>query len=91
MKFEEHEGNFSCVKPLNPGDDYEIRPSVITVPVSPRGGRFCVNVLTNSDEELEGDEQFLLSFENLPSEFARVGENDTVCVTITDTGKSTSG
>ena len=32
----------------------------------------------------EGDEQFALVFQNLPSEYGAIGDIDTVCITIID-------
>ena len=78
---------FTVLNPLNAGDDYEIQPSrIIIVPESSSGSRFCITVNTISDTEFEGDEQFLLHFANLPSEFATVGDTESVMVTIEDTG-----
>lgn len=80
------------VASLNADDDYELQPSpqVITIPESSNGARFCVTVNTTRDADFEGDEQFELYFENLPSDFAGVGDIDTVCVTIEDPGNSPS-
>lgn len=68
------------------GNDYQILPTsqVITVPVSPIRDQFCVTITINTDAEVEGDEQFELFFQNLPNNYATVGDNETVCVTITD-------
>ena len=73
----------------NTGSDYSIQPQpqVITIPASQNGSCFCIDVSAISDTDVEGTEQFELYFENLPSEFATVGEIDTVCVNITDGSK----
>ena len=57
---------------------------MITVPVSESGSIFCIDVSVANDEIFESDEQFELVFENLPSEYATVGDIDTVCITIID-------
>lgn len=55
-----------------------------TVPILEDGSSFCINLFTVDDTMFEADEQFEIVFQNLPSEFATVGDIDTVCVTIVD-------
>ena len=50
----------------------------------PNGGRFCIDLSIIDDTIIEDQEQFELYFENLPSDFATVGDIDTVCITIDD-------
>ena len=71
---------------INAGDDYDLPQAsrMIIVPVSENGSLFCIDLLILEDSMFEDDEQFELFFQNLPSEFATVGDIDTVCVTITD-------
>ena len=67
------------------GADYRNDSSLnIMVPASNSGGQFCIDVSTVKDNLLENTEQFELSFLNLPSEFAAVGDPDKVCVNIID-------
>ena len=56
----------------------------ITIPVSDNGSVFCIDLLIVEDSVFENDEQLELIFQNLPSEYATVGDIDTVCVTVTD-------
>ena len=44
--------------------------------------QFCIDISTNDDDLGEGTEQFELYFENLPSEFARDGDPNVLCVNI---------
>lgn len=71
---------------FNTGDDYEIPQASLmtTVPVSDDGSSFCIDLFTIDDTTFEADEQFELTFQNLPSESATVGDIDTVCVMIVD-------
>lgn len=57
---------------------------MITVPVSEDGSIFCIDLVILEDSLFEDDEQFELIFQNLPNDFATVGDIDTVCVTIAD-------
>ena len=52
------------------------------IPVNDKGERFCLNLSIVDDTVGEDSEQFELYFEIIPSEFATVGTNDTVCITI---------
>lgn len=56
----------------------------ITIPVSDSGNLFCIELIAVVDSVFENDEQFELIFQNLPSQYATVGDIDIVCVTITD-------
>ena len=46
--------------------------------------RLCVNIDIVRDIVYEGDEQFLVTFGNLPSNQAEVGVFEQACVTIQD-------
>ena len=48
------------------------------------GEQFCIDISTTDDDIGEGTEQFELYFENLPSEFARDGDPNVLCVNILD-------
>jgi hypothetical protein len=48
------------------------------------GGTFCFNLSATDDNIFEPTEQFELYFENLPTEFATVGDPSTLCITIED-------
>ena len=48
------------------------------------GDTFCFNLSATDDSILEPTEQFELYFENLPTEFATVGDPSTLCITIED-------
>ena len=45
---------------------------------------FCFNLSAIDDGILEPAEQFELYFENLPTEFATVGDPSTLCIAIED-------
>jgi hypothetical protein len=65
--------------------DYGISfPLTITVSAMISGDTFCFNLSAIDDNVFESTEQFKLYFENLPTEFATVGNPSTLCVTIED-------
>ena len=52
------------------------------VPVNDMGEQFCLNLSIIDDTLGEDSEQFEVYFENIPSELAIAGANDTICITI---------
>lgn len=54
----------------------------IMVPVNDVGEQFCLSLSIVDDRIAEDSEQFAVYFENIPSEFAIAGANDTICITI---------
>ena len=57
-------------------------PLNFTIPVMESGGRFCLVLRIIDDLLVEELEQFELYFQNLPSDFATVGDPATLCITI---------
>ena len=57
-------------------------PLNIMVPVNDMGEQFCLSLSIVDDRIAEDSEQFAVYFENIPSEFAIAGANDTICITI---------
>ena len=65
--------------------DYGINfPLEITIPAMLLEGTFCFNLSATDDDIFEPAEQFELYFENLPTDFATVGDPSTLCITIED-------
>ena len=56
----------------------------MTFQPSATGGRLCVNIPILDDITFEGDEQFLVTFGNLPNDQVGVGRINQACVTIQD-------
>lgn len=62
-----------------------LSPLNFTIPASELGVRRCVSFVAVDDNlALEELEQFELYFENLPGNFAAVGEQSSLCVNIMD-------
>ena len=61
-----------------------VSPLNFTIPVMESGGRFCLVLRIIDDLLVEELEQFELYFQNLPSDFATVGDPATLCVNIGD-------
>ena len=57
-------------------------PLSVVVPVNDMGEQFCLSLSIIDDRIAEDSEQFAVYFENIPSEFAIAGANDTICITI---------
>ena len=55
-----------------------------TFAASSIGARLCVNITIIGDTFNEGDEQFLVTFGNLPNNQAAVGPINQTCITIRD-------
>ena len=55
-----------------------------TFAASSAGSMLCVNITIIGDSIYEGDEQFLVTFGNLPNSQAGVGPIDQACITIRD-------
>ena len=65
--------------------DYSLPAQSLSVTFSSMNSeQFCIDISTNDDDLGEGTEQFELYFENLPSEFARDGDPNVLCVNILD-------
>ena len=65
--------------------DYSLPAQSLSVRFSSMNGeQFCIDISTTDDDIGEGTEQFELYFENLPSEFARDGDPNILCVNILD-------
>ena len=69
----------------NIGDsDFDSRPRMQTFVASSMGARLCVNITIIGDIIYEGDEQFLVTFGNLPNNQTGVGPINQTCITIRD-------
>ena len=68
------------------GDDYSLPTASLSVSFtsSMAGEQFCIDISTIDDLTGEGTEQFELYFENLPSQSARDGDPNVLCVNILD-------
>lgn len=55
-----------------------------TFEASSTGSMMCVNITIIGDTIYEGDEQFLVTFGNLPNSQAGVGSITQACITIRD-------
>ena len=64
--------------------DFDARPRMLTFEASSTGGVLCVNITILEDTLYEGNEQFLLTFGNLPNGEAAVGPIVQSCITIRD-------
>ena len=62
---------------------------LLSFPPSSTGNKLCFDVTIISDVIIEGNEQFVVKFLNVPDEANRVdvGEISQACVTITDDGQ----
>ena len=56
----------------------------LTFEASSTGSMLCVNITIIGDTIYEGDEQFLVTFGNLPNSQAGVGPFTQACITIRD-------
>ena len=59
-------------------------PLMVTVPAMISNDTFCFNSSAIDNGIFEPTEQFELYFENLPTEFAIIGDPSTLCITIED-------
>ena len=57
-------------------------PLSVMIPVNDMGEQFCLSLSIVDDMIAEDSEQFAVYFENIPSELAIAGANDTICITI---------
>ena len=70
---------------LLPGDsDFDSRSRMQTFEAALTGSMLCVNITIIEDSIYEDDEQFLVTFGNLPNSQAGVGSITQTCITIRD-------